>query len=80
MNVWLTDTLPAIGIVCNVIQGQDEAVVDIPDADLGLADRLGLKVIARRAKQDPVRVHLQPRAAENALAARPGTRVSGWAA
>src|SRR5215510_15455773 len=59
----------AISIICNVIQGQDEAVVDIADADLGLADLVGMQVISRRTEQDPVWMHLQPGAAEHALAA-----------
>src|SRR5712691_4354085 len=58
-----------ISIICNVIQGQDEAVVDISDADLRLAELVGPKVVARRPHQHPVGVELQPRAAEDALAA-----------
>ena len=58
----------AVGIACNIIQGQDEAVVDVADADLSLGDRLGVEIIARPCQQHPVRVHLQPRASEDALA------------
>src|SRR5262252_11231870 len=59
----------AIGIACNVVQGQDEAVVDISEADLGLRDRFGVNIVSRPAHQHPVRVHLQPGGAEDALAA-----------
>src|SRR5262245_45351832 len=58
----------AIGIACNVVQGQDEAVVDISEADLGLRDRFGVNIVSRSPHQHPVRVHLQPRGAENAFA------------
>src|SRR5258706_11824169 len=59
----------AIGIACNVTQGQDEAVVDVSGADLGLGDRVVVNVISRCPEQYPVRVELQARATENALAA-----------
>src|SRR5215831_14340778 len=60
---------PAVGVACNVVQGQDEAVVDIADTDLGLGERLGMDVIPGSAQQDPVRVELETGSAENALAA-----------
>ncbi len=34
----------AVGVICNVIQGQDEAVVDIADAELGLAELAGARM------------------------------------
>src|SRR5262245_53438504 len=58
----------AIGIACNVVQGQDEAVVDISDADLGLRDRFGVNIVSRSPHQHPVWIHLQPCKAEDALA------------
>src|SRR5215813_12500256 len=36
----------AIRIACNVVQGQDEAIVDVSEADLGLSDRLVVNVIS----------------------------------
>src|SRR5262249_6858870 len=45
----------AVGVICNVIQGQDEAIVHISDADLGLADLVGPQVVSRCGKHDPVR-------------------------
>src|SRR5215510_1944690 len=37
----------AIRIACNVIQGQDEAVVNVSDADQGLSELLVMNVISR---------------------------------
>ena len=69
----------AVGVACDVIQGQDEAVVDVPDADLGLGDRLGVNIVSRRAQQDPVRIELEPCAAQDTLAAvqEPDQRLRG---
>src|SRR5215467_11183575 len=59
----------AIRIACNVVQGQDEAVVDVSEADLGLSERFVVNVIPRCPQEHPVRVDLEPHAAEDALAA-----------
>src|SRR5262249_54248992 len=59
-------------IACNIIQGQDEAVVDVSDTDLGLGDLVMVNVVSGRAQQHPVCVELEPRAAEDALAAVQG--------
>ena len=58
----------AVSIVCNVIQGQDEAIIDVSDADLGLADLVRPQVIAGGTEQDPVGVQLEPGVAEDAFA------------
>src|SRR5436305_537997 len=58
----------AISIAGNVAQGQDDTVIDVSGADLGLRDRIVVNVISRCPKQDPVRVELEARTAENALA------------
>src|SRR4029077_15756783 len=70
---------PAVGVACNVVQGQDEAVVDIADTDLGLGQRLGMDIVPGAAQQDPVRVELEAGSAENALAAvqEPDQRLRG---
>ena len=59
---------PTVSITSNVIQGQDEAVVDIAHADLGLADVAGV----RSYRAAPSRTQLASASiggAENALAA-----------
>src|SRR5215813_15010945 len=59
----------AIGVTCNVAQGQNETVVDVSGADLGLGDRVVVNVISCCPEQHPVRVELETGAAENALSA-----------
>src|SRR5262249_31064195 len=72
----------AIGVTCNVAQGQNETVVDVSGADLGLGDRVVMNVISRCPKQHPVWIELQARTAENALSAveKPDQRLRGIAA
>src|SRR3989441_9013265 len=60
---------PTVSITSNVIQGQDEAVIDVAQADLGLAYAACDQVILRRAEEKPVLRHLQSGAAEDSLAA-----------
>src|SRR5262249_56117121 len=55
-----------IRIACNVVQGQDDAVVDISEADLGLSERLVVNVITCCPQYHPVRVEFEPRPAHDA--------------
>src|SRR5437588_6497171 len=49
----------AVGVISNVIQGQDEAIIDVPNAHLSLAQRVSAHVVPRCPEQYPVRVQLQ---------------------
>src|SRR6266516_301246 len=55
----------AVGVACDVIQGQDEAVVDVPDADLGLGDRLGVNLVCRLLLEKKNRIELEPCSAKD---------------
>src|SRR5262249_16514928 len=59
----------AVCIACNIIKGQDEAVVDVSHTHLGLGERIIEEVVSGCPHQHPVRVELEPCAAEDALAA-----------
>src|SRR5215813_12336318 len=43
---------------CDVIQGQDKAIVDIADTKLGFGDLFGPQVVTDSPEQQPVRVDL----------------------
>ena len=45
-----------IRIVCNVIQGEDEAIVDIAKAEAGLVELFGVEIVAGAAQQHPIGV------------------------
>src|SRR4030081_2398970 len=55
--------ISTVSIVCNVIEGEDEAIVNITGADLRLIDFTHLQIVAHAAHQDPVLRHLQLRRA-----------------
>src|SRR5262249_29704177 len=69
----------AVSVVCDVIQGQDEAIVDVSHAHLSLGDLVVVQVVSACAQQHPVLVELQPCGAQDTLAAleEPDQRLSG---
>src|SRR5581483_415716 len=57
-----------IRIVCDIIQGQDEAIVHVADADRGLIDLVGADVVTRRAEDLPVFGEFELAGSEDAFA------------
>src|SRR4029078_12773472 len=59
----------AIGVVGNVVQAEDQAIVYVTHPNAGLIELPGVNVVTRRSQQDPIGIKLDLAGSQDALLA-----------